>query len=773
LTIKKLIALVLCLCMMCSLLPAGALAAEETALEAVSLEDVEALLEVAESPAPEEEISPAEELPAEEISPEDSLSAEDDAEEESLSSETPEEPAVIQESIVHINPLYSDRVTESMIEGLSSDAVMLLSDPPAYAEGERDAAGAYFREAVKARAGTVVFSYTTDDYDRAAIWDDADYCKAVLSEIAYDLWGRAMTHTGQPDEGDYIRWNYDGWKVKANISRVGENVTFLLSFTMAYYTTYEQEELFAGEVERVLDEILTDGMSDYETVRTIYDYICDNVVYDYHHLNDDTYTLKQTAYAALINGTSVCQGYALLFYNMALRCGIDTRLIAGTSNEQLHGWNIVELGGVYYSLDSTWDAGRTTRKYFLRGTDNFSDHLMNGEFTTEEFLSVYPISALDYATVAAVASGTCGENLTWWLDNNGVLTVSGAGDMTNFASLSLVPWFDYRFRITSVVLENGVTSVGDYAFYYCRNMTRVVLPEGIASIGDDAFELCQALGAVAFPESLEHIGKDAFSECNSLTSVTIPAAVSEINKCAFEECAALESIWVSPENQFYASDEHGLLFSKEMTILYVCPAAFAGDYTVPDTVTDIADFAFESCVGLTGVTIPGSVLHIGEEAFQNCESLAAVTLGEGLEYIGECAFQNCPALTEISIPATVHDVEEEAFEGSGLTDVTVPGDACVFGDHEGTLGDPEVTRIHCGAVSTAAEYGREYGYTLCIFEDLDDSGDLDARDIVVLMKYVIGADASESMETMDVNGDQRADILDIVCLVRLIARLAA
>ena len=123
-------------------------------------------------------------------------------------------------------------------------------------------------------------------------------------------------------------------------------------------------------VSNLLKSLNVSGKSDYQKVGAVYDYICDNVTYDYDNLEDDSYTLKFTAYAALKNKTAVCQGYALLFYRLMLELGIDARVIAGDGGGP-HGWNIVKLGNVYYNADTTWDAGVDEYQFFLKNTENF------------------------------------------------------------------------------------------------------------------------------------------------------------------------------------------------------------------------------------------------------------------------------------------------------------------------------------------------------------------------------------------------------------------
>ena len=138
--------------------------------------------------------------------------------------------------------------------------------------------------------------------------------------------------------------------------------------------------------------------TDYQKVKAIYDYICSNVTYDHDNLNDESYSLKYTAYAALINKTAVCQGYASLFYRLALDTGVDTRVISGEAGGP-HAWNIVKLNGKYYNLDSTWDAGRSTYAYFLKNTNDFDDHVRDNDYQSNEFIEEYPMWDESYTEI--------------------------------------------------------------------------------------------------------------------------------------------------------------------------------------------------------------------------------------------------------------------------------------------------------------------------------------------------------------------------------------
>lgn len=167
--------------------------------------------------------------------------------------------------------------------------------------------------------------------------------------------------------------------------------------------------------------------------------------------------------------------------------------------------------------------------------------------------------------------GICGENLTWILTEDGVLTISGTGEMTDYPNFADVPWNAYREKILSVVMEPGVTSVGRYAFFQCINMTSVEMPEGVTSIGNNAFSACRNLTSVVIPESVTNIGFAAFMACNGLTSITIPAGVASISSTSFGACFILENIFVDEGNTVYASAD-GILFNKDQTTLITYPA---------------------------------------------------------------------------------------------------------------------------------------------------------------------------------------------------------
>ena len=182
----------------------------------------------------------------------------------------------------------------------------------------------------------------------------------------------------------------------------------------------------------------------------------------------------------------------------------------------------------------------------------------------------------------AEESGTCGPNLRWHLTDNGVLTISGKGEMNDYSANyfeNRAPWRGYDIK--RIIIGDGVTTIGVYAFAGCSSLTSVTIPNSVTTIGEEAFEGCRALTSVTIPNSVTKIGDSAFEDCSALTSVTIPNSVTKIGDSAFEDCSALTSV------------------------------------TIPNSVTKIGDHAFDYCSALISVTIPNSVTTIGEDAFTN------------------------------------------------------------------------------------------------------------------------------------------------------------
>ena len=261
-----------------------------------------------------------------------------------------------------------------------------------------------------------------------------------------------------------------------------------------------------------------------------------------------------------------------------------------------------------------------------------------------------------------IASGECGkngDNLTWVLTVDGTLTISGSGEMENYTDSSVAPWYSNRTKILSVVVELGVTSVGDYAFYACLKLASVSLPGDVKSIGRYAFQNCTKLTAVEIPDGVTSIGWHAFYGCGNLIGVTIPETVASIGAAAFYGCSSLTSMAI-PDG----------VTSIDDSTFYGC-SSLTG-MTIPDGVTSIGQYAFYGCSSLTGVTIPKGVTSIGQRAFEGCSNLASVTIPEGVTDIGWCTFESCISLTSVTIPKSVTSIDGAFRNCSSLISVTIP-----------------------------------------------------------------------------------------------------
>ena len=265
-------------------------------------------------------------------------------------------------------------------------------------------------------------------------------------------------------------------------------------------------------------------------------------------------------------------------------------------------------------------------------------------------ITVLIFSTAGIIAVQAAESGSCGENVTWTLDDSGTLTISGTGEIQGFSCPNYV-------FFKSVIIESGVTGIDSYAFFGCHGLTSVTLPD-----------------------SMTTIGYYAFANCFALTNITIPGSVTEIGNYVFFGCNNLTSITVAEDNPNYIT-ENNVLFNKEKTTLILAAAkGISGAYTIPDSVTTIVDSAFKDCKSLTNITIPDSVIEIGGTAFNECSSLTSISIPDNVPQIGNYTFSGCSALTEVSIGNGVERIGDFAFSHcSSLTRVTLPGSVAGMG----------------------------------------------------------------------------------------------
>ena len=285
-----------------------------------------------------------------------------------------------------------------------------------------------------------------------------------------------------------------------------------------------------------------------------------------------------------------------------------------------------------------------------------------------------------------VASGTCGaqgDNVRWSLRSDGELVISGSGAMEDYDDRfleDLAPWFStHDFgRIKKVVIENGVTTIGDASFINCYNLYSVTIPSSVITIGDYAFgnwdySKSYKLTSVQIPNGVTSIGTCAFRGSNGLTSVTISASVKSIGGFAFGKCSNLSAINVHADNRYYSSDQTGCLFDKKKTLLIQYPIGNQRTtYSIPNGVKTIGTDAFDFCENLTSVIIPNSVTTIEREAFWGCEALSSIAIPIGVTSIGDRVFSDCSKLSRISV---------DSRNGKYASDET----GCLFNKNKATL----------------------------------------------------------------------------------------
>ncbi len=332
------------------------------------------------------------------------------------------------------------------------------------------------------------------------------------------------------------------------------------------------------------------------------------------------------------------------------------------------------------------------------------------------------VSDLFKAEAAEVYEGTCGDDLTWSLDaETGELVISGTGRTPDWNSVSDTPWYAQRSKIKNIVIKDGVTGIGAKSFYYMTSITSIsipksvkyfgeevfylcgslknvdysgsiadwcgiefvsarsnptqssnslkingvavtelVIPEGVTKIGNHAFRRCSNIVSVKLPDSLISIGEGAFESCSGITTVTIPKKVAIIGEDAFYN-VDLKSMFVDPENQYFSSDESGVLFNKDKTELIRYPKdSSVKSYVIPDGVKVIADNAFSEVRWLRAVTLPESVTTIGDAAFNELP-ISSIVIPEGVTTIGENAFYRCTSLASVSLPDSVTSIGNSAF----------------------------------------------------------------------------------------------------------------
>ena len=283
-------------------------------------------------------------------------------------------------------------------------------------------------------------------------------------------------------------------------------------------------------------------------------------------------------------------------------------------------------------------------------------------------------------------------------DDNPYLVLVKISDFSGDFIINDNTKYIYQFAFLDCYYEGrinipcSVRIVDDYAFYN-TNIESIVINEGLEKIGQYAFEKCYNLKTINLPESLKEIGLDAFSDCKSLTSIYIPKNVEKIGSGIFKNCFSLESIKVDSNNEYYDSRDNcnAIIETYNNNLLSGCNKS-----TIPDTITSISEYAFYGCEQIAEVNIPEGVVSIGERAFycckslkkimipssvvildafafQGCTSITQVIIEEGIKSLNYCVFGDCTALTTITIPKSVKNISEPFSSCDSLKEIKYRG----------------------------------------------------------------------------------------------------
>ncbi len=350
--------------------------------------------------------------------------------------ENVEEDYIITDSFVSVNPIYADVISEEELAELiaaeqeeEEEHPGLFYSNPSQTFTSIEEIGAYLKEREIARDVTSITLKVSFPVKFNSTEDAYSYISGAISI--------AEQHNGIGTEGDYLRFNRLGESLGISYYPQQDGLIELSTISYSlYHLTSPQKEAEITEYlnNQVYPSLSLNDKSDVEKIKAIYGYITEHVTYDWDNLNNREYEMKYTTYAALINGTAVCQGYSSLLYRMMNEAGIDARIITSRN----HAWNIVRIGNLYYNVDSTWDSNYGNDpdrwEYYLLCNSNFEntqkdengDHQRDAKYRTSEFYASYPMSDTDFdgytpSELNGIAQGSDGN---WYLYENGNINYS-------------------------------------------------------------------------------------------------------------------------------------------------------------------------------------------------------------------------------------------------------------------------------------------------------------------------------------------------------------
>ena len=382
---------------------------------------------------------------------------------------------------LHIEPLYRSVISEEQL----AERLDIISAAAASLETEElsnstycstlSAAATYMKGQMINRYETITF---TMPYSVASQY----------SSIFYAVYDKAVEHTENCSgrEGDALKWGNIGWGGSASYVYYNDTDCWEITFTFDWTTTSSQESSLTSKVNSAMSSLSLSGKTETQKIRAIHDYICDNVDYDYEHVDQGSeYPLQFSAYAAMCQGTAVCQGYAVLFYRMAKEAGLGVRVI--TSNS--HAWNIVRIGSVYYNIDTTWDGQDTTTYYtwYLKGMREFSayHHIREEPFYSDEFEAAFPMvkdSKLNADNPYYTFTSVDGSSVPTNASSKPKVLIFGSCSIYDLTNDLVEPFLDYDLSGVNLVvvdtLQKSKAEVKEYRDAIAGTNARFCYDEG-------------------------------------------------------------------------------------------------------------------------------------------------------------------------------------------------------------------------------------------------------------------------------------------------------
>ena len=594
----------------------------------------------------------------------------------------------------YVNPAYAGRIAGTV---QARTAMAAVAAEPKNAETVYTSvaeAAAALRRQMTARSNSMT----------VALYADSDDWQAV----ALSVWNTALDHVaGSGNTGDYLHWQYAGVSYSASYRASGTGYQYSLTYTpnpkvasTIWYTTAAQEQQLDSYIRgTILPQLALDGKTAYQKVQAIYGWITRNVSYDHDNLYDNSYLLKYTAYAAAVNRTAVCQGYANLFYRLANDAGLDCRIITGMANggsgAEAHAWNIVRMeDGKYYCMDATWDAGRSSYRYFLKGLDAFkTDHTAMTDEKNSTYWTEYvgKVSATDYvpgstavvetpANVTMKSAAVSGSSIvvTWEAAANAktyIVYRKAAGETgwsiiaksvsgTSYTDKSVTAGIPYTYTARGVAADGRTMSAG----YDGTGVTATVPAAGVLASGN-----CGPSGTddSSITWKLTSDGVVTFTGKGSLQDYYTPWLRDDL-------IGHIKKVVIGAGITYVGSN-----------LFYDC--SNLTELTLPNTVQAIGIEAF-SCTRLRDVVIPDSVTTIYDGAFRYCYEMETLSLGSGVTSIGPAAFERSTAKVTLSSKNTAFSLQNnvlfdrnkttlvQCFNGDVAT-YTVPSTVKELGDY--------------------------------------------------------------------------------------------